>query len=143
MPRAAGVVAGGRGREDVGRGEVWGAAHGAAAGRVVEIDLIGKGLTGSVPAALGQLAALKWLILDDNQLTGSVPAALGQLVALQLLHLNNNQLTGSVPAALGQLAALRYLTLDNNQLTCFPAALVQQLRDRGVDVSLDDGVARV
>jgi Leucine-rich repeat (LRR) protein len=43
---------------------------GAAAVRVVMISLCKKGLTGKVPAALGQLAALKYLDLNYNQLTG-------------------------------------------------------------------------
>ena len=93
--------------------------HGAAAGRVVKIVLMGMGLTGEVPAALGKLAALK------------------------LLNLGGNHLTGSVPAALGQLAALKYLYLNNDQLMSVSAALFQQLRDRGVDVDLDEGVVHV
>jgi hypothetical protein len=43
-----------------------GEEHGAAAGRVVEIDLEGEGLTGAVPAALGQLSALEGLHLYNN-----------------------------------------------------------------------------
>jgi Leucine-rich repeat (LRR) protein len=70
-----------------------------------------------------------------------VPAALGQLAALKVLWLDNNQLTGAVPAALGQLAALEVLWLNNNRPTSFPAALMQQLRGRGVRVRLDEGVA--
>ena len=93
--------------------------HGAngAAGRVVKIVLSFKGLTGEVAAALGQLAALEELDLNNNQLTGAVPAALGQLAALKVLSLGDNRLTREVPAELGQLAALEQLRLDNNQLT--------------------------
>jgi Leucine-rich repeat (LRR) protein len=83
------------------------------------------------------------LSLCNNQLTGSVPAALGQLTALMHLWLDNNRLTGSVPAALGRLTVLTHLWLDNNRLTSVPAALLQQLRGLRVDVRLDDGVARV
>jgi Leucine-rich repeat (LRR) protein len=39
------------------------------------LDLNNNRLTGVVPAALGHLAALKWLYLGGNQLT-SVPAEL-------------------------------------------------------------------
>jgi len=98
-------------------------AGGAHAGRVVNILLQGKGLTGSVPAALGQLTALTRLVLTDNQLTGGVPAALGGLTALTWLCLDNNHLTGEVPEELGALTALEVLYLNGNyQLTSVPAA---------------------
>jgi hypothetical protein len=98
--------------------------HGAAAGRVVAIDLERKGLTGEVPRRLGRLSELKELNLSNNRLTGSVPAALGQLAALTALNLSNNRLTGLVPAALGRLAVLDVLRLDVNRLSgAVPAAL--------------------
>ena len=56
------------------------------------------------------------------------------------MSLDNNQLTGAVPAAIGQLAALEVLYLSDNWLTSVPAALMQQLRGRGVHVELDEGV---
>jgi Leucine-rich repeat (LRR) protein len=58
---------------------------------------------------------------------------------LSWLDLRQNKLT-SVPAELGNLSSLSGLHLDDNQLTSVPAAL-GRLRERGVDLSLDDGVA--
>jgi Leucine-rich repeat (LRR) protein len=81
--------------------------------------------------------------LNNNLLAGEVPAALGQLAALRGLGLHNNQLTGAVPAELGQLAALKVLSLGINQVASVPSALRQQLRDRGVHVGLDEGVAHL
>jgi Leucine-rich repeat (LRR) protein len=66
----------------------------------VRIELVGKGLTGEVPAELGGLTALTGLDLSKNKLT-SVPAALGGLTALKTLNLSVNWLTGTVPGALG------------------------------------------
>ena len=88
-------------------------------GRVMGLDLNYRypPLTGPIPSALGQLAALEWLDLSDNQLTGPIPPELGQLAALERLHLSDNQLTGPIPPELGQLAALGGLWLDRNQLT--------------------------
>ena len=55
-----------------------GEAGGADAGRVVRIILDGKGLTGSVPAAIGGLTGLRKLELSRNQLT-SIPLETGRL----------------------------------------------------------------
>ena len=87
-------------------------------GRVMGLDLNNRypQLTGPIPPALGQLAALEWLDLSDNQLTGPIPPELGQLAALEWLDLSDNQLTGPIPPELGQLAALEWLWLAHNQL---------------------------
>ena len=92
-------------------------------GRVVELELGEMGLTGAVPAEIGQLTSLAELWLDGNQLT-SVPAEIGRLTSLTMLYLHNNQLT-SVPAEIGQLAALKVLSLSGNQLTSVPAEIGQ------------------
>jgi leucine-rich repeat protein SHOC2 len=92
-------------------------------GRVVELELGEMGLTGAVPAEIGQLTSLAELWLDGNQLT-SVPAEIGRLTSLTMLYLHNNQLT-SVPAEIGQLTSLRVLSLYNNKLTSVPAEIGQ------------------
>jgi leucine-rich repeat protein SHOC2 len=101
------------------QGVTFGEAGDADVGRVVAIFLMGTGLTGDLPAALGRLTALKRLYLNSNKLT-SVPAALGGLTALSTLWLQGNQLT-SMPAALGGLTALKTLWLCGNKLTSVPA----------------------
>ena len=50
-------------------------------GRVVKLDLEEIGLTGAVPAEIGQLTALRVLYLHENQLT-RVPAKIGHLTSL-------------------------------------------------------------
>jgi leucine-rich repeat protein SHOC2 len=92
-------------------------------GRVVKLKLENFGLTGAVPADIGQLTSLTKLNLLGNQLT-SVPAEIGQLTSLEGLDLRYNQLT-SVPAEIGQLASLRKLSLGGNQLTSVPAEIGQ------------------
>ena len=47
-----------------------------ADGRVAELDLNGKQLSGSIPSELGNLANLEVLELHYNQLSGCVPAKL-------------------------------------------------------------------
>ena len=101
--------------------------------RVTDLYLTNKGLTGTIPAALGNLAKLESLDLgvnytcdsdgcrpeppSVNQLTGSIPPELGSLANLTWLDLDGNQLTGSIPPELGSLANLTWLDLDGNQLT--------------------------
>ena len=92
-------------------------------GRVVELVFNRLGLTGAVPAEIGQLASLVKLDLSDNKLT-SVPAEIGQLASLKELDLNGNQLT-SLPAETVRLASLERLSLGRNQLTSLPAEIWQ------------------
>ena len=106
-------------------------------GRVVELDLDEFGLTGAVPAEIGQLTSLKALKLGYNELT-LLPAEIGQLTSLRWLELHYNQLT-SVPAEIGQLTSLTHLNLDHNQLTSVPAEICE-LRAAGCHVQMDDGV---
>ena len=90
-----------------------------AAGRVTRLELSGNELTGTIPAAVGDLALLQTLNLHsrwdfaarqwfDNALTGPIPSALGRLANLQRLHLGGNAFTGPVPAWLEHLTGLRY-----------------------------------
>lgn len=79
--------------------------------------LFGNALSGPIPRELGNLADLRDLRLYDNNLSGPVPPQLGQLSNLRQLYLNDNALSGPIPAELGQLGQLRYLFLSNNDLT--------------------------
>ena len=79
-----------------------------------------SGLTGPIPAALGNLTELEWLALQENWLTGSIPAVLGHLSNLQGLALDRNALTGSIPTELGDLIDLRILTFGGNSTLSGP-----------------------
>jgi leucine-rich repeat protein SHOC2 len=52
-------------------------------GRVVKLDLEEFGLTGALPAEIGQLTSLKRLYLEGNRLT-SVPAEIWQLTGCEV-----------------------------------------------------------
>ena len=84
--------------------------------RVTALTLRKRGLSGSVPPALGDLTGLRWLYLQDNQLTGFIPTDLGKLTNLQLLYLNGNRLEGQIPTDLKDLSNLTLLYLNGNRL---------------------------
>ena len=88
-----------------------------ADGRVTELDLDGKQLSGPIPSALGNLTNLERLNLWGNQLSGPIPSELANLANLQALSLWGNQLSGSIPSELANLANLQALSLDSNQLS--------------------------
>ena len=71
---------------------------------MVGLRLDALGLTGPVPAALGELTHLTALDLRGNALTGEVPGALGALTRLTELRLSGTRLTGCLPAALAGVA---------------------------------------
>ena len=85
--------------------------------RVTELDLSSEGLTGSIPAEVGNLEDLEQLYLFDNDLTGSIPVEFGNLRSLQILSLYDNDLSGGIPVEVGKLKRLRELLLDGNDLT--------------------------
>lgn len=64
--------------------------------------------------AIGQLANLEELYLDDNALE-ELPDTIGDLQNLRILSLRNNALA-TLPASIGQLHNLRRLHLASNQL---------------------------
>ena len=74
--------------------------------RVAWVDLRAKGLSGTVPAELGQLSMLTYLNLRSNDLSGPIPDELGRLTNLQKLLLHDNGLSGGFP----NLRGLRNLT---------------------------------
>ena len=94
-----------------------GVTVGGPESRVVRLELPRMGLNGRVPAALGQLAGLRSLVLDGNQLTGAIPPELGKLRDLEILGLAGNALTGRIPRELAALSSLKELWLGGNRLT--------------------------
>ena len=93
-------------------------------GRVTELHLSAKQLSGTIPVELGRLSGLEVLSLDGNQLSGAIPVELGGLSRLLRLFLSGNELTGAIPRELGNLSSLDSLWLEHNQLSgSIPAEL--------------------
>ncbi|KAK6263920.1 hypothetical protein SCA6_019354 [Theobroma cacao] len=75
-----------------------------------------KGLTGSLPASIGNLKNLTNLILVGCGFNGPIPDAIGSLSQLKYLSLNSNGFTGPIPPSIGHLSNLVWLDLADNQL---------------------------
>ena len=83
--------------------------------RVAWVDLRARGLSGTIPAELGQLSMLTELNLRSNDLTGSIPPELNSLTRLEKLLLHNNRLTGAIPD-LSRLRNLKMLWLSGRDM---------------------------
>jgi leucine-rich repeat protein SHOC2 len=70
-------------------------------------------IKGNLPDELWQLATLETLTINGSQYIGSISEAIGQLNALKLLMLCNMSSIKSLPASLGQLDKLEILTLED------------------------------
>ena len=95
----------------------WSGVTTNADGRVTSLSLPGYRMKGQLPAELGNLSELGYLMLSGNQLTGSIPSELGKLTNLWYLNLINAGLSGSIPPELGNLTELWSLKLQSNRLT--------------------------
>nr|DAD38792.1 TPA_asm: hypothetical protein HUJ06_013114 [Nelumbo nucifera] len=76
-----------------------------------------KGLTGSLPEAIGSLMKLSNLILLGCSFSGPIPDAIGSLKQLVFLSLNSNSFSGEIPPSIGNLSKLYWLDLADNKLT--------------------------
>lgn len=100
--------------------------------RVIELQLVGRNLSGTIPPELGNLTKLESLDLAVNELGGPIPPELSRLTNLQRLYLSNNRLVGGIPTELGELTRLEFLSLFGNSLSgCVPV----ELPDLWVDAS--------
>ncbi|CAI9774449.1 unnamed protein product [Fraxinus pennsylvanica] len=75
-----------------------------------------NGLSGNLPAELGNLRLLTELDLNDNYFNGSIPNELSRLVNLEKLDMSGNHLTGEIPESLKKLHFLSHFTVANNDL---------------------------
>ena len=66
------------------------------------LQLGGNHLSGTLPAFIGSMTSLTWLILENNQLTGTIPTTWSQLLphitASLGLSLCSNSLSGDAPS---------------------------------------------
>ncbi|CAI8611326.1 unnamed protein product [Vicia faba] len=84
--------------------------------RIIELDLSGRSLTGTISPSLANLSLLQILDLSRNHLTGHIPRELGYLLHLQEPSLSWNFLQRNIPLEFGSLHNMYYLDLGSNQL---------------------------
>ncbi|KAM0832844.1 hypothetical protein ACQ4PT_064642 [Festuca glaucescens] len=84
-------------------------------GRVVALNLTGRGFAGNISPSLGNLTFLKAMDLSANSFSGQLPP-LNRLHKLQSLVLSNNTLGGIIPDSLTNCSDLRVIDLSRNYL---------------------------
>ncbi|XP_058762504.1 probable LRR receptor-like serine/threonine-protein kinase At3g47570 [Vicia villosa] len=84
--------------------------------RVIELNLDGSELHGSLSPYVGNLTYLKILYLRNNSFSGEIPQELGKLLQLQQLRLTNNSFAGQIPTNLTYCSNLEWLSLGKNNL---------------------------
>lgn len=85
--------------------------------RLLSLRLPSAGLSGTLPAEIGELSSLQSLFLGFNSLTGIIPLELGYSSSLSEIDLGNNLLNGSIPTSIWNLCdGLSSLRLHGNSL---------------------------
>ncbi|KAL3514403.1 hypothetical protein ACH5RR_027120 [Cinchona calisaya] len=97
--------------------------------RVIELDLSGLKLAGSISPHVGNLSSLRSLQMQNNQLTGNLPVEIGRLFHLRTLNASSNSLTGAIPSNISQCKELRILDLMQNQITGEIPEEISQLKE--------------
>lgn len=94
---------------------------------LLELELAGMGLGGTLPNSIGRLGVnLSNILLQGNQIFGSIPPSIANLSSLKWLNLTSNLLNGTISAELTRLSHLEQLFLSHNCFTsAIPAALGQ------------------
>ncbi|KAF5190080.1 Gpcr kinase, partial [Thalictrum thalictroides] len=89
----------------------------SAEGYVISLEMVSKGLSGTLSPSIGNLTHLQTLLLQNNYISGPVPSEIGKLSELQTLDLSGNEFVGEIPSSLGRLTHLSYLRLNKNKLS--------------------------
>lgn len=76
-------------------------------GQVANVSLQGKGLSGKLSPAIGDLKHLTGLYLHYNSLYGDIPKEIANLTQLSDLYLNVNHLSGEIPSEIGKMENLQ------------------------------------
>ena len=101
----------------------WKGAREVEGGRVVELEWFKRGLTGSIPAEIGDLDGLHELSLSYNEISGDLPSEISKLTSLTGLDVANNRLEGALHTDIGNFSKyLKVLFLSSNRATPRPTS---------------------
>ncbi|XP_043725911.1 probable LRR receptor-like serine/threonine-protein kinase At3g47570 [Telopea speciosissima] len=84
--------------------------------QVINLDLQGKGLGGSISPSIGNLTFLSLLTISNNRFHGQIPQEIGNLNRLQIISFANNTLGGELPTSLPNCTRLREIYFFHNNL---------------------------
>ncbi|XP_071702739.1 receptor-like protein EIX2 [Rutidosis leptorrhynchoides] len=88
-------------------------------GSLMDVNLAGNDLLGTIPEAFGTIQNLRTLDLSNNGLKGGIHSSFRNLVNLRELHLSGNNLNQDLPSFFDNLSerSLQILDLYGNQLS--------------------------
>lgn len=87
------------------------------------------GLTGPLPASIGNLHSLESLMICSCSFSGVIPFSVGNLSKLSKLDLGNNSFYGQIPFSIGNLTELFYICFALNKFQGFIPASIFALKN--------------
>ncbi|XP_075518601.1 uncharacterized protein LOC142552714 [Primulina tabacum] len=85
--------------------------------RVIEINLVSRGLKGTISPYVGNLSFLTRISLQNNNFHGVIPQEIGRLGKLEFVEFSGNSFTGDLPSNLSQCSNLVYLNMTDNSFS--------------------------
>ena len=105
---------------------------------LTEIEFYNRRLTGSIPAAIGNLTELEKLQIDNNDyLSGTIPSSIGSLTELTQFSLGGQLLTGPIPAEFGNLTDLTRSWSNDSRFTGYFPGTFNNLTSVTASTSFD------
>jgi len=95
--------------------------------QIVELDVSGNMLSGSIPSLLLQRSQLQILDLNRNLLTGDIPQDIMLNDSIQYISMHVNSLKGQLSDRIGYLTNLKHLDVGGNLLTGTMPDTIKQL----------------